>query len=254
MNLKSAFTLFSLAVAGYISLAGDAVPVYQNKPEDSVESINDLAGKVMPKSGGDGLFYLDRKNGRVGIGITTPTVELDVAGDIRADNLTIGTINGSTIGSSLALPFLIAREENTGDGGTCNAGAWRTRTLNTLSTNTISGASLSSNQVTLGPGSYYAQFAAPSWQTDRHQAKLVSTSGASVSIAGIPSYSESAANAGDQTLSIGSGVFVVPDSSSTVLEVQHRCENTASTIGFGTDAGFDITNVYSTLEIWQLRE
>lgn len=38
------------------------------------------------------LIYADPLTDRVGIGTSTPTVELDVAGDIRADNLTVAQI------------------------------------------------------------------------------------------------------------------------------------------------------------------
>lgn len=46
-------------------------------------------------------------------------------------------------------------------GGTFTAGAWRTRDLNTVLTNTISGASLSNNQITLPAGKYYVEASAP---------------------------------------------------------------------------------------------
>jgi len=46
-------------------------------------------------------------------------------------------------------------------GGSFASGAWRTRDLNSVITNNISGASLSSNQITLPDGKYYCEAYAP---------------------------------------------------------------------------------------------
>ena len=54
------------------------------------------------------------------------------------------------------------------NGGTFTSGAWRTRDLNTVLTNTITGASLADNQITLPAGKYYVEASAPAYQTFAH--------------------------------------------------------------------------------------
>lgn len=84
MKLKLVWLLFfSLVPCLALADGGSDIPVYPQEDFEGV--INDLADKVLPKSGGDGLFYRDTKNLRIGIGVTSPTVKLDVAGDVRVD-------------------------------------------------------------------------------------------------------------------------------------------------------------------------
>ena len=52
------------------------------------------------------------------------------------------------------------KEQGT-QGGAFTAGAWQTRDLNTVLTNTITGASLTANQITLPAGKYYVEASAP---------------------------------------------------------------------------------------------
>lgn len=177
-------------------------------------------------------------------------------GSSRLDNLSVDTITvtATISGSVLAAPYpiMIVRDEkaiNTA-GGTFTLGAWRTRTLNTTSTNTISGASLASNQITLPGGTYYISWSAPAYQINKHQSKIVSVSGSSVSIIGESTVAGTALDI--QTVSRGAGIFSVPTSSSTVLELQHQSQTTLATYGFGNPANFT-TEVYSCVEIWKLK-
>ena len=66
------------------------------------------------------------------------------------------------------------REQQTAGtaGGTFTAGAWRTRGLATEVTNTISGASLAANQITLAAGTYDIDAHAVAFRVDGHVAKL----------------------------------------------------------------------------------
>lgn len=114
----------------------------------------------------------------------------------------------------------------------------------------IADASLSANQITLPSGTYYVYFCAPALLVDRHQSRLVSTSGSSVSIIGQTANASSAAN-GFST-SLGSGVFSVPSSSTTVVELQHKCQTTKATNGLGPSAGFT-TEVYAFVEITKVK-
>ena len=57
-------------------------------------------------------------------------------------------------------------------GGTFTSGAWRTRDLNTVKTNEITGASLAANQITLPAGTYWVEWSAPAYVVNQNQSKF----------------------------------------------------------------------------------
>jgi hypothetical protein len=126
-------------------------------------------------------------------------------------------------------------------GGTFTSGAWRTRTLNTVKANTIGGASLSGNQITLPAGTYWCDITCPAYYMDNHHARLQSISGTSTTILGTSETAISSAY-GSQTRSFIRGRFTLAQA--TVLEVQHQCKSTRNTNGLGAAANF-ATEVYA---------
>src|SRR6185436_19491385 len=58
------------------------------------------------------------------------------------------------------------------DGGGFTSGAYRTRDLNTEVVDADGIVSISSNQFTLGPGTYYIRARAPAYSVQEHKAKL----------------------------------------------------------------------------------
>lgn len=133
-------------------------------------------------------------------------------------------------------------------GGDFTTGAWRTRTLNTEKTNEISGASLSSNQITLPAGTYYIEGHAPAAYCNGHQAKLRNVSDNSDTIIGSSEYINAAAT--NTTRSIISGRFTI--AAEKVFEIQHACASSASTYGFGNAANLGVTEVYTDVKIWKV--
>ena len=131
-------------------------------------------------------------------------------------------------------------------GGTFTSGAWRVRDLNASKTNTITGASLASNQITLPAGTYWVHATAPAYNVGRHLAKLYNTTGAANVLLGTSAYS--GAGSGAATLSVLSGQFTL--TATSVLELQHRCETTNATRGFGVESNF-ATEAYSDVVIWK---
>jgi len=138
------------------------------------------------------------------------------------------------------------KAQNT-SGGTFTSGAWQTRVLNTSKTNTIMGASLGSNQITLPAGTYWVHATAPAYRASRHRAKLYNTTGAADVLLGTSTYSGPGAYSA-ATLSFLSGQFTL--TATSVLELQHRCETTLATHGFGVESNF-ATEVYSDVVIWK---
>ena len=133
-------------------------------------------------------------------------------------------------------------------GGTFTTGAWRTRTLNTIKTNEITGASLSSNQITLVTGTYYINAMAPGFNLGRHQTALYNITDSSFEIIGSSEYGTASTNA--VTRSFLNSRFTI--SAQKTFELQHRCETTDTTYGFGVDSAFSQVCVYAEVQIWRI--
>ena len=133
-------------------------------------------------------------------------------------------------------------------GGTFTSGAWRTRDLNTVGSNSITGASLSSNQITLPAGTYKVNAQAPACYVDHNQIMLWNVTDTAELIAGTPQIAPASGGAFN-AWSYLVGEFDI--SGATVIELQHRCLTTKATDGFGIANNFSISNIYAIIEIWK---
>ncbi len=133
-------------------------------------------------------------------------------------------------------------------GGTFTSGAWQTRTLQTLKTNEISGASLGSNQITLPAGTYFIDASAPGYTCDNHVSKLYNVTDASDVIIGTAAQTNSAV--ATSARSHVRGRFTL--AAQKVLELRHRCTTTKATDGFGLPTNVGVVEVYSEVLIWKV--
>ena len=141
-------------------------------------------------------------------------------------------------------------------GGTFTSGAWQTRDLNTVLTNTISGASLAANQITLPAGKYYVEASAPFMITQYApgivQARIYNFTDTSVVFLSAPSYGNLPATSSFVSHSSEmSGSFML--SATKQLQIEHRCGSTVSNNGFGFRSDYDI-GIYSDIRIWRIGE
>ena len=132
-------------------------------------------------------------------------------------------------------------------GGTFTSGAWRTRDLNTVKTNEITGASLASNQITLPAGTYYCEASAPTFRANQMQIRLYDITGSVVLALGTSTYSGSTTEA--TPVSLIAERFTL--SVESVVELQHQCQNTQATNGLGVPANL-ATEVYASIRIWKV--
>lgn len=136
------------------------------------------------------------------------------------------------------------KAQNT-QGGTFTAGDWRTRVLNDEESDTGDNAALSSNQITLAAGTYECRITAPAYQVKNHQARLYNTTGAATLLTGTITRTEGTI----MSHSVVVGRFTI--AASQALEVQHYCNTTIATIGFGERANFT-DEIYTVAEFWRI--
>jgi hypothetical protein len=165
------------------------------------------------------------------------------------------TSNGSAWVSAApasVFPYLQVRDEKASgtDGGSSSAGV-QTRVLNTVVSNTISGASLASNQVTLPAGTYDTKAFAVSSQSNGHLAYLYNVTDAADLLTGSTGYCDSAVGgAGTNSVSSITGRFTL--AAAKVIELRHSCENAKATWGLGARSSRGKTEVYALAEFWKV--
>ena len=143
----------------------------------------------------------------------------------------------------------------TTDGGTFTAGAWQTRTLNTITDPTSVVVSLSSNQFILPAGQYFIYATAPASSSVstivNHKAKLRNITDSTDAIIGTTErlLAPSGSAIGNSSRIVGT----VTLTSSKTFEIQHQCATTGATTGFGTASGFSVSEVYTVVQITRIK-
>ena len=151
-----------------------------------------------------------------------------------------GTATGFGLFSSYAI-IADQKAQNTA-GGTFTLGAWRTRDLNTEIADPDGIVSISTNQFTLGAGSYFIRWVCPCYQVEYQQSRLYNITDSSVGGIGDCNYVLY------YGLSQGSTRVVI--AGSKTFEIQHRSASTYATQGFGAAANFG-TEQYTLVEIFK---
>jgi hypothetical protein len=125
-------------------------------------------------------------------------------------------------------PIIWARDEKTsGTGAGVAASGWQTRALGASKKNTISGASLASNQVTLPAGTYRYRGHAPSNGNGAHQAALYNVTDAAY--ASLGTSMAATTTSGIQTLSHLIGEITI--AASKVFELRQYNTNSGNSLG-----------------------
>jgi len=182
------------------------------------------------------------------IRITTPSIADDAIDntklDLGDDYTFTGTIEGAGGGIFESQLLHIQDQKSSGtDGGDRNVGI-QTRDLNTIRTNEITGASLSSNQITLPAGTYYIKA-----ETDTYgdgakvQAYLYSVTDGSNEIIGnstVGNYIRSASVIGRFTTD-----------TTRVYELRQYSSGAKATNGLGLASG-QTTEIYTDVQIWKV--
>lgn len=103
---------------------------------------------------------------------TAVSADLDAAHDSGGVLVRIAGSNGGGGTGITYANFQDRKASGTGGGSANSPGGWRTRDINTIKTNTIPGASLAGNQITLPPGDYSVSALTSCYRTQQTRARL----------------------------------------------------------------------------------
>lgn len=152
-----------------------------------------------------------------------------------------------TLGS-LNSQFMHVRDEKaSGTAGGSSIAGNQIRTLNTVVTNTIAGASLAANEVTLPAGTYRIFASAQAFSANRHRLRLVNVTDATVAILGASSYaSQTDAGASDSAVT---GRIVI--TATKAFNLTHFITVAQATTGLGVETSDTFAEVYASMMIWK---
>jgi len=132
------------------------------------------------------------------------------------------------------------------NGGTFNSGSYQKRTLNTTVVNTIDGCSLASSVITLPAGTYNVLGQGMGQQVGNHRVRLQNTTAGTTIALGFNAFNNDGAGYA-QTVSYVNTVFTL--SVTSTIELQHRCQTSKATTGFGFACSFGDNEVYAQIQI-----
>ena len=180
----------------------------------------------------------------VSIAKLTATGTKDATTFLRGDN-TFATAQGK-----FESQLLHVRDEKSAssDGGSTTGGSVMTRDLNTVVTNEITGASLSSNQITLPSGTYYIEAYAPGYACNKHRLFLYNVTDSSYTIMGSTGYARTT-NA-HQTESKLMGRFTI--AAQKVFDLRQYFGSNQSGSGMGVSEDQGRTEYYANALIWKV--
>lgn len=182
------------------------------------------------------------------LGITDGTiVNADINASAAIDSTKLSGVSAGKFESAL-LHVRDEKASGTG-GGSFTSGSFVTRTLNTVVTNEISGASLTSNQIILPSGTYFIEAFCSAEYVDGHKAKLRNITDSSDTVIGRTARASSSSV--NSTTSHVIGRFTI--TAQKTFELQHRGETTyGSGLGNPNPSSFSLTEVYAIAMIWKV--
>ena len=133
-------------------------------------------------------------------------------------------------------------------GGSCSSTSDNQRDLNTILTNEITGASLSSNVITLPAGTFFISASSPTNRGGTNRSHLLNTADNSIQLLGTSENTQT----GDTTptRSFINGRFTI--SAQKTFRIRHYTTAAKSDNGLGIQANDSRTEVYTDVLIWKV--
>lgn len=173
------------------------------------------------------------------------TVRGDTAGAIV---VSYDRANGAPVANFPYLKVSDQKASGTDGGGSAAADFTQVRTLNTTDANTVSGASLSANGITLPEGTYRVRLRAPHYFAgggSKHKVALYNSTDGSYTLIGSTAYCQTA-----QSDSVVSGQFTI--TASKLFYVRHYTQAAQATTGLGISSSSGQVEIYTEAEFWKV--
>jgi hypothetical protein len=161
--------------------------------------------------------------------------------------LTAAQMNG-VVDNFADIAIFNETQANNTSGGTFTSGSYTKRVLNTTVVNNITGCSIASSVITLPAGTFAVRASAPAFAVIAHKARIQNTTAGTTLALGQNQYANASATA--QTSCEILTIFTL--SVSSTIELQHRCEATRATTGFGVSCVFGDSEIYSQIMIQRI--
>jgi len=175
--------------------------------------------------------------------VTEPTADRTIT--FKDESGTVSLL--SDISTSLNNLFHIQDQKASGvDGGTSVVGS-NPRTLNTVLTNSITGASLATNQITLPAGTYYIEAYSSAYGSTGHKTRLHNVTDATIPLVGNPS-GWVAGNGG--TISHLAGTITI--ATTKVFSLSTHQSQAIATNGLGHTYATGDIEIYTDIKIWKV--
>jgi hypothetical protein len=161
------------------------------------------------------------------------------------------SLDQTTVLQTLGSLLIVQDEKAMGTAGGTNVAGANTRTLNTVVVNSIGGASLATDQITLPAGTYEIRANAPNAEVGRNKLYLYNISDASDELIGTSYYGNALGgwNAGGSCWL--EGRFTI--ASEKDFEIRHYMESAKTSTGFGIGDNDGINNaVFTQVVIWKV--
>ena len=145
-------------------------------------------------------------------------------------------------------PHAVLRDKkgNGVQGGGFTNGEWRDRVLNNEQYDTYDFVTLASNKFKLVAGTYVVEWSAPAFSVTQHQSRLWNDTDSLILESGTAEVSGTT-----QNRSLGIAKFTI--AAGKDLIIQHRCDITKATDGFGSAANYnDMSEIYTLVKIWRV--
>lgn len=225
------------------------------------EDIEDLVGAMFIDTGTIDFTYDDGAGTIVAdfIGDLDDVADVDVATPNDGEVLTwvaannaweaVAAAGGGGGGGAAISALHVQDQKSTGtEGGAASATTVHTRVLNTVVTNSITGASLSSNQITLAAGTYEIWASCPGHDIGRHRAIWYNVTDAAIELLGPNAFIGTGDNS--ETHAIIESRFTI--AGTKTFELRHYGQSAKATLGLGVAVSDGNVEVYANVFILKI--
>lgn len=236
---NTAITVTAAAINNILNLAPIASPTLTGTPRAPTPS---------PSAAGTEIATMAAVASAIAAAVLAPGTLPPVAGLADKFLFTDGTSTGWDYPGSRGYAHFRDEKASGTNGGASSATTTHTRTLNTTVRNTLTGASLGSNEVTLPAGTYRVRAIAPAaGNVGQHKAHIYNVTDGAVLLVGVPMRSGAAT---ESSASVVDGSFTLAAQKN--ISLRHYVTSSVAGNGLGSACNDGNIEVYASLQIWRI--